>query len=75
VRERSGDADAARKEAVASLERMPSIEAYLVMGRLDLAAGDLDRAAYHAREALKIDPAAGPPGTARQIEASKSRKK
>ena len=76
VRERSGDADAARKEAVASLERMPSIEAYLVMGRLDLAAGDLDRAAYHAREALKIDPASrAAQELRRQIEARQNRKK
>ena len=56
VRERSGDAEAARKEARRSLELMPSVEAYLVMGRLDLAAGHMAQASYDAGEALKIDP-------------------
>ena len=36
VREKTGDTEAARKEAFTSLELMPSLEAYLVMGRLDL---------------------------------------
>jgi len=56
VRERTGDAEAARKEARTSLELMPSVEAYLVMGRLDLAAGHIDQASYDAGEALKIEP-------------------
>jgi tetratricopeptide (TPR) repeat protein len=76
VRERTGDAEAARKEARTSLELMPSIEAYLVMGRLDLAAGHLDQAAYHAGEALKIDPASrAAQELRRQIEARTGQKK
>ena len=35
---------------------MPSIQAYLVMGRLDLAAGHLDEASYDVGEALRIEP-------------------
>jgi tetratricopeptide (TPR) repeat protein len=76
VRERTGDADAARKEARTSLELMPSIEAYLVMGRLDLAAGHMDQAAYDAGEALKIDPAnRDAQELHRQIEAKEGQKK
>ncbi len=60
VRERTGDAQDARKEAVASLELMPSVEAYLVMARLDLAAERMDQVAYEMGEALKIDPASKP---------------
>jgi DNA-binding SARP family transcriptional activator len=57
VRERTGDAANARKEARTSLELMPSVQAYLVMGRLDLAAGHLDEASnYDLTEALKIEP-------------------
>jgi len=56
VREQAGDAESARKEARLSLELLPSAQAYLVMGRLDLAAGHLDRARSEAAEALKIDP-------------------
>lgn len=57
VRERSGDGDAARKEAQASLELAPSANAYLVLARLDLAAGQLDAASADASNALKLDPA------------------
>jgi len=56
VRERTGDAGAARAEARVSLERMPSTDAYLVLARLDLATGRMDQAAYEIAEALKIDP-------------------
>jgi tetratricopeptide (TPR) repeat protein/TolB-like protein len=56
VRERTGDKADARKEARTSLELMPSVEAYLVMGRLDLAAGHMDEARYDVGEALKIEP-------------------
>jgi tetratricopeptide (TPR) repeat protein len=56
LRERAGDAQAARKEAVASLELMPSVDAYLVVARLDLAAGHMDQVKYEIGEALKIDP-------------------
>jgi tetratricopeptide (TPR) repeat protein len=56
IRERSGDAQAARKEAVTSLELMPSVDAYLVLVRLDLAANHLDEANQNVDAALKIDP-------------------
>lgn len=56
LHERAGDAQAARKEAVASLELLPSVEAYLVMVRLDLAAGHMDQVNYEIGEALRIDP-------------------
>ena len=57
VRERSGDADAARKEAHAALELGPSADAYLVLAQLDLAAGHLSEADSDAGDALKLDPA------------------
>ncbi len=44
VRERSGDAVSGRKEAQRALELKPSAQAYLVLGRLDLAAGHLELA-------------------------------
>jgi len=56
VRERTGDKTDARKEARTSLELMPSVEAYLVMGQLDLAAGHMEEARYDVVEALKIEP-------------------
>jgi tetratricopeptide (TPR) repeat protein len=56
VREQTGDLQNARKEARTSLEMMPSVQAYLVMGRLDLAAGHFDEARYDVSEALKIEP-------------------
>jgi tetratricopeptide (TPR) repeat protein len=76
VREKSGDIDAARKEAVTSLELMPSLQAYLVMGRLDLAAGHMVQAVYDAGEALKIDPASrAAQELHKQIEARDGQKK
>jgi tetratricopeptide (TPR) repeat protein len=56
VRERSGDASSARTEAKAALELKPLAEAYLVLGRLDLAANHLDEAGKDAGEAQKLDP-------------------
>jgi tetratricopeptide (TPR) repeat protein len=56
VRERTGDAAGARKEAQASLELRPSADAYLVLARLDIAANRLDEAAHNAGEALKLKP-------------------
>ncbi len=56
IRERTGDKENARKEARRSLELMPSVQAYLVMGRLDLAAGHMDQASYDAGQALKMEP-------------------
>jgi tetratricopeptide (TPR) repeat protein len=56
VRERTGDAVAARKEAVTSLELLPSVDAYLVLIRLDLAANHLYEAQQNVEAALKINP-------------------
>ena len=44
VRERTGDMAAARKEANAALQLAPSLDAYLVLGRLDMAANHMDDA-------------------------------
>jgi tetratricopeptide (TPR) repeat protein len=55
IRERDNDVQAARKEAVTSLELMPSVEAYLVLVRLDIAANHRDEALHNVRAALQID--------------------
>jgi tetratricopeptide (TPR) repeat protein len=76
VRERTGDAEAARKEAHAALELAPSADAYLVLGRLDLAANHLDEAKQEAVEALKQDPnSKAALELSRQIEAKDGQKK
>jgi Flp pilus assembly protein TadD len=56
VKERSGDADGARREARAALVQRPVLGAYLVLGRLDLAAGELSRANNEASAGLSMDP-------------------
>ncbi len=56
VRERTGDAETARKEARASLQLMPSADAYLVLGRLDFAGGRLGEASKETGEALRLAP-------------------
>ena len=56
VRERTGDSATARAEAKAALALKPSIEAYLVLGRIDLAANRLDEAGRDASGALELDP-------------------
>jgi tetratricopeptide (TPR) repeat protein len=76
VRERTGDAEAARKEAVTSLNLMPSTDAYLVLCRLDLAAGHITNAGSEASEALKINPASHEAQElSRQVEARQGQKK
>jgi tetratricopeptide (TPR) repeat protein len=55
VRERSGDREAARKDAHAALNLKPSASAWLVLARLDLAAGKLDEAGRDAASALQLD--------------------
>jgi tetratricopeptide (TPR) repeat protein len=70
VRERSGDADAARKEAQASLQLAPSANAYVVLAQLDLASGNLGTANTDAGNALKLDPSnRGAQDIVRQIQA------
>ena len=57
VRERTGDASDARKEAHRALELKPSADAYLVLGRLDLASNHLSEATNDAAAALNLEPA------------------
>ena len=76
VRERTGDAETARKEARAALELGPSADAYLVLGRLDIAAGDTSDAGREADEALKLAPEnRAAQELRRQIEAREGQKK
>jgi tetratricopeptide (TPR) repeat protein len=56
VRERTGDAASARREANMALQLSPSLDAYLVLGRLDLAANHVDDAGKDIGAALKLDP-------------------
>jgi Tfp pilus assembly protein PilF len=56
VHERAGDAEAARKEATTSLELLPSVEAYLVLVRQQIAAKRFYEAQQNLTAALKIDP-------------------
>ena len=55
VRERTGDGRAARNEANAALQLSPSVDAYLVLARIDFAGGDLDGANKETGEALRLD--------------------
>ena len=57
VRERVGDNETARKEAQKALELSPSADAYLVLGRVDLAENHLADAQSDAGNALKLSPA------------------
>jgi len=76
VRERTGDTEAARKEARESLKLTPSVDAYMVLGRLDLAGGKLEEADKEAGEALKLAPTDRAAGELRrQIEAREAEKK
>jgi tetratricopeptide (TPR) repeat protein len=56
VRERTGAADEARKEANASLNLDPSVGAYLVLARIDLEGGQLAASANDVAGALKLEP-------------------
>jgi tetratricopeptide (TPR) repeat protein len=74
VRQRSGDADGARKEAREALALGPSADAYLVLAQLDFAAGSLDTANTEAGDALKLEPAnRAAQDLKRQIEAKTGR--
>lgn len=57
VRERTGSPEEARAEAQASLRISPSVNAYLVLARLDLAANQPAVSAADVANALKIEPA------------------
>jgi len=56
VRVRSGDAEAARKEAQTSLGLGQSADAYLVLAQLDLSTGSLSQANAEAADALRLEP-------------------
>ncbi len=56
VRERSGNADDARKEVAASLQTRPTVAAYLTLARLDAAAGNNAGAAVDVGNALRLEP-------------------
>jgi len=56
VRELTGDADTARREAAASIALGPSAEAWLVLARLDRAANHLDQANKDVVAALNLQP-------------------
>jgi tetratricopeptide (TPR) repeat protein/TolB-like protein len=76
VRERTGDAEAARKEANASLELAPSVDAYLVLGRLDFASNQMNEASKEIGEALVLDPGSRPAQELnRQIEQRTGKKR
>lgn len=57
VRERTGAVEAARHEAHMALDLKATADAYLVLGRLDLAANRLTDAGNEAEAALKLEPA------------------
>ncbi|MEG9432369.1 tetratricopeptide repeat protein [Terriglobus sp. ADX1] len=59
VRERSGNADDARKEAQASLNAKPNAAAYLVLARLDISANNNAAAASDVGNALRLEPQNG----------------
>jgi tetratricopeptide (TPR) repeat protein len=70
VRERTGDTGAARMEAHQALELRPSADAYLVLGRLDLASNNLSAANSNVAAALKLEPASpAAQELARQVQA------
>jgi len=75
LRERTGDSAAARKEATTALELLPSVGAYLVMARLDLAAGRFDQAASETEAALGIDAKSQEAAAMRKRIAAQARQK
>jgi tetratricopeptide (TPR) repeat protein/TolB-like protein len=56
VREQSGDAAEARAEAVISLKLGPSVNAYLVLARLDLQQNNLAASSADVQNALRLEP-------------------
>lgn len=76
VRERTGDTEAARKEALAALKLAPSADAHLVLGRLDFAASHLSEADKEAGDALALEPSSrAAQELHREIEAREGLKK
>ena len=56
VREQSGDLAQARNEANASIRLHPSVDAYLILARLDLQANNLAASAQDVQSALRLEP-------------------
>lgn len=56
VRERSGDATAAREEAQASIKLKPNAAAYLVLARLELNKNQVAASAADVARALRVEP-------------------
>jgi tetratricopeptide (TPR) repeat protein len=71
VREREGDETNARLEAETSLKSHANVNAYLVLGRLDLQANQKPAAATDASNALKLEPQNAAARTLRQQIESK----
>jgi tetratricopeptide (TPR) repeat protein len=57
VRERSGNADDARREATTSIKLHPNVIAYLVLARIELQAKRLPESATEVSKALQLEPA------------------
>jgi tetratricopeptide (TPR) repeat protein len=56
VRERSGNADDARREATTSIDLHPNVVAYLVLARIELQAKRLPESAAEVSKALQLEP-------------------
>ena len=56
VRERSGDADDARRQAQQSLQLQPNVTAHMVLARIDLQSNQLAPAATEVAQALRLEP-------------------
>jgi tetratricopeptide (TPR) repeat protein len=56
VRERSGNADDARREATTSIDLHPNVVAYLVLARIELQAKRLPESATEVSKALQLEP-------------------
>jgi len=56
VRERSGNADDARREATTSIKLDPNVVAYLVLARIELQANHMPESAAEVSKALQLEP-------------------
>jgi len=56
VRERSGNADDARREATTSINLHPNVVAYLVLARIELQAKRMPESAAEVSKALQLEP-------------------
>lgn len=56
IAESKGDTATARREAETSLQLSPTVDAYIVLGRLDLRENHLDAAEKNAEHALALEP-------------------